>query len=140
MTAISDLDELLSPLPNFGVLTTNMKQHALNGALVPDSAGVWPGRPNYVPTYDIYYAAVSLVGFLQAQPVVRQSSSEGTSVAVDAPNWSALLAYYRSLSPIVSAQGSRLLVAVPIPDGPHVVPTDMSGRYDDHGDVDTDLG
>jgi len=140
MSTMDELNSLLINLPNYGLLTPEMKQRALDGALIPDSAGVWPGRPNYVPTYDVYYAAIGLVGFLQAQPVVRQSSSEGTSVAVDAPNWAGLVSWYSSMSPIMGAQPSSFLVAVPIPDGPHVVPTDMSGRYDDYGDVDTDLG
>lgn len=140
MTAMDELNSLLVSLPGYGLLTPDMKQRALNGALIPDSAGVWPGDDDYVLTYDPYYAAISLIGFLQAQPVVRQSSSEGTSVAVDAPNWGGLLAWYRSMSTICQAQGSDILTLVPIPDVPHVLPTDMSGRGDGYGDVDTDLG
>lgn len=140
MTAMDDLNALLVNLPGYGLLTPNMKQHALDGALIPDADGVWPGTaPWYVSTYDVYFAAISLIGFLQAQPVVRQSSSEGTSVAVDAPNWGGLLAWYRSMSPICQAQGSDVLTAVPIPDSPHIRRTDMSGG-DRYGDVDTDLG
>lgn len=139
MAAMDDLNALLISLPGYGLLTPNMKQNALNGALMPDSAGVWPGEQNYVITYDEYFAAISLVGFLQAQPVVRQASSEGTSTAVDAPQWGNLLAWYRSMSPICKAQGSTLLTSIPIPGGPHVLPTDMSGRWDGNGDVDTDL-
>lgn len=138
MSTIDELNALLISLPGYGLLTPDMKQRALDGARIPDSAGVWPDREFYVPTYDIYYAAVSLVGFLQAQPVIRQTSSEGTAVAVDAPNWAGLVAWYRSMSPIYSAQPSTVLRAVPIPDGPHVRRTDMSGRYDSNGDVDTD--
>lgn len=137
---MEELNALLSNLPNYALLTVQMKQRALDGALIPDAAGVWPGQPGYVLTYDVYYAAIGLVGFLQAQPVVRQSSSEGTSIAVDAPNWRGLINWYQSMSPIYQAQGPHVLRAVAIPDGPHVVPTDMSGRYDDNGDVDTDLG
>ncbi len=140
MSTIDELNALLINLPNYGLLTPEMKQRALDGARIPDAAGVWPGQPNYVPTYDVYYAAIGLVGFLQAQPVVRQSSSEGTSIAVDAPNWAGLVAWYSSMSPIMGVQPGGLLVAVPIPDWPHVVPTDMSGRGQDYGDVDTDLG
>lgn len=141
MAAIDELNALLASLPGYALLTNDMKNRALEGAVVPDSNGVWPGGEDYVPTYDVYYAAISLIGFLQAQPVVRQSSSEGTSVAVDAPNWTGLVAWYSSMSLICSAQpGGGLLKPVAIPDGPHVVRRDMSGRGDGYGDVDTDLG
>ncbi|QWS69675.1 hypothetical protein SEA_WILLIAMSTRONG_8 [Microbacterium phage WilliamStrong] len=140
MTAMDDLNALLVSLPGYGLLTPNMKQNALNGARIPDAAGVWPDQPDYEATYDVYFAAISLIGFLQAQPVVRQSSSEGTSVAVDAPNWYGLLTWYRSMSPICQGQGNDVLTLVPIPDVPHVRRTDMSGRGDEYGDVDTDLG
>lgn len=134
------LDALLQNLPGFDLIGAQQKADALANARIPDSNGVWPGQPGYINSYDIYYAALQLVGFLQAQPVVRQSSSEGTSVAVDAPSWDGLLAYYRSMSPICQASGTSALGVIQIPDGPHVRRTDMSGRYDDYGDVDTDLG
>lgn len=140
MTTLDDLNALLAPLPGYAILTDSMKNAALNLAVVPDAAGVWPGQPDYVPTYDIYWAAVSLIGFLQAQPVVRQTSSEGTSVAVDAPNWNGIIAFYRSQSVIAQATASgSILTEIPIPGLPHVVPVDMSGRWDGYGDVDTDL-
>lgn len=118
-----------------------MKTTALGTALVPDSFGVWPGQEGYEPTYDIYFAACGLIGFLQAQPVIRQSSSEGTSVAVDAPNWAGLLAYYRSMSPISHATSQDVLGVVAIPGGSHVYHTDMTGTDGGSDDnVDTDLG
>jgi len=137
---MDDLNALLFNLPGYGLLTPDMKQKALDGALVPDVNGVWPGQAGYINTYDEYWAATSLIGFLQAQPVVRQTSSEGTSVAVDAPNWSGLVAYYQSMSRIAQATGNGLLNVLPIPDGPHVYHTDMSGRWGDDDNVDTDLG
>jgi hypothetical protein len=139
MTALQDLTALVSNLPNAALLTDGMKQSALNGALIPDSFNVWPGQPGYENTYDIYFAAVGLVGFLQAQPVVRQSSSEGTSVAVDAPNWGGLIAWYRSMSPIAQATSGSSLGIINIPGGPHVVPTDMNSRIEGYDNVDTDL-
>lgn len=141
MTALEDLTALVVGLPNSVLLTDTLKQKALDGALIPDSLNVWPGNVGYVPTYDEFYAAISLVGFLQAQPVIRQSSSEGTSVSVDAPNWGGLLAYYRSMSPIAQATGSGVLGSFAIPGGSHVYRTDMSGRGGGYYDnVDTDLG
>ncbi|QBZ73060.1 hypothetical protein SEA_PHERBOT_9 [Microbacterium phage Pherbot] len=140
MAALDDLNALLQNLPGFALITDTMKQAALDGARIPDSFLLWPGEEGYENTYDVYFAALTLLGFLQAQPVIRQSSSEGTSVAVDAPNWSALINYYRSQSPICRVQGNQVLQNVPIPDGPHVRKTDMSGRGSHYGDVDTDLG
>ncbi|AXQ52874.1 hypothetical protein SEA_NEFERTHENA_10 [Microbacterium phage Neferthena] len=137
---MDDLNALLAPLPSYAVLTDQMKQHALDISLVPDAAGVWPGQPGYVTTYDVYWAALSLTGYMMAQPFVKQAASEGTSTTVDAPNWSAITAYFRSQSPIACATTGAILTEVPIPGLPHVVPTDMSGLGGDgYGDVDTDL-
>jgi hypothetical protein len=141
MAEMDDLTALVVNLPGAGLLTTKMKADALASALVPDATGVWPGRDGYSYTYDVYFAATKLIGFLMAQPVVRQSSSEGTSVAVDAPQWGSLLAYYRSMSPIAQATSGGVLVPIAIPDGPHVYRTDMSGHGGDgYDDVDTDVG
>lgn len=137
---MDELNALLENLPGYSSITVAMKNAALSGALIPDANGVWPGQDGYVPTYDVYFAALNLLGFMQAQPFVRQSSSEGTSVAVDAPDWGALASYYRSQSRIVQSQGGTVLQSVAIPEGPHVRRTDMSGRGPYYGDVDTDLG
>jgi hypothetical protein len=140
MTALTDLEGLLSSLPGYALLTTTMKQQALDQSVVPDGLGVWPGQPGYQPTYDIYWAALKLLGFLQAQPVVRQTSSEGTSVAVDAPNWAGLISYYQSMSTIHAVAGQALMTLVEIPDPPHVIHTDMSyGGGEPYDNVDTDL-
>lgn len=136
---MDELDALLMNLPGYGLLTVTMKENALNGARIPDSFGIWPGQEGYEPTYDVYFAAINLLGFLMAQPVVRQTSSEGTSVAVDAPNWGALAAYYRSQSIICNVQGNGVLSRVTIPDVPHVRRTDMQYGGDDNADVDTDV-
>ena len=124
--AIDDLDALISSLPGYAVLTDAMKQDALNRALIPDAAGVWPGQDGYAYTYDIYWAALNLVGFMASQPAVKQASSEGTAITVDTPNWGALSGYFRSMSTIAQAQSS-ILTEVLIPGGPHVVRTDMNG-------------
>lgn len=141
-SATEALDSLMQALPGFSLLTERMKLNALAGALMPDVNGVWPGRPGYITTHDEYFAAVGLLAFLQAQPVVRQVSSEGTSTAVDAPNWTGLISYYRSMSPIAKASGGGVIGSVPIPQGPHVRRTDMHNTGRGYGDdnVDTDLG
>lgn len=142
MAAIDDLNELLAGLPNATLISTNMKNAALAGALIPDEDSVWPGStdPVYVPTYDVYYAALTLLGWLRAQPVVRQTSSEGTSIAVDKPDWSAISTYYQSMSVIFQATSSGVLNKVLIPDGPHVRRTNMNVPGVKYGDVDTDVG
>lgn len=137
---MDELNALLQNLPGFSLLTETMKQKALDGALIPDSFGIWPGEEGYETTYDAYFAALTLLGFLQAQPVIRQSSSEGTSVAVDAPNWGALARYYRSMSPICEVQGNGVLTKVNIPDTPHVYKVNMRGEGTSYGDVNTSTG
>lgn len=140
MTALDDLKGLVASLPNASLITEAMYTAALTGARIPDSFGVWPGQAGYENTYDIYFAAMGLLTFLQAQPVVRQSSSEGTSIAVDAPNWSGLWAYYRSISTIAQASGGGVLGVAYIPEGPHVKRVNMRGEMSTDGNVDTDLG
>lgn len=139
MAAIDDLNALLANLPNASLITDPMKTAALNAARVPDALGVWPGQSEYVDTFDVYFAALTLLGFLQAQPVVRQTSSEGTSVAVDAPNWSALASFYRSMSQIAAVNGNDVLQMVIIPDVPHVQKTNMRMGAYGYDNVDTDL-
>lgn len=137
---MDELNALLAGLPGSELITTEMKVRALTMSRIPDSEGRWPGDDDYVTTYDPYYAALSLVGFLSAQPYVTNANSEGSGVTVSKPDWGALSAYYRSQSVIVAASGNGVLQRVTIPDVPHVRPTDMSGRGFWDGDVDTDLG
>jgi len=142
MTALDDLTALVVSLPNAPLLTDTMKQDALNAALIPDVNNVWPGSDGYQTTYDIYFAATRLIGFLMAQPVVRQSSSEGTSVAVDAPNWQQLLTYYGSMSLILGVRQQAVLTEVIIPDSRRIVRVDMhnddGSEYYDNVDTDVD--
>lgn len=135
---MEELETLLVGLPGYSNLSAGQKQAALNGSLIPDADGHWPAHQDYTPTYDVYFAAYSLVGFLRAFPFVTSASSEGTSVAVQAPDWDRLLSYYRGQSIIMS--GSDVIQVVNLPGDSHVYPTDMSGRYSSYGDTDTDLG
>lgn len=135
------LNQLLQALPGYGILTTEMKQGALDLSLIPDPDGVWPGQPGYVTTYDPYYAALLLVGILQAQPVVTSAGSEGTSVTATPPDWKALVSSWMSLSVVAQATGNGILNRVAIPEGPHVRHTNMHDGGDSYnGDIDTDLG
>lgn len=137
---MNELDALLSALPGYNLISETAKIAALQGSRIPDSAGRWPETAGYVETFDVYYAALTLVSFLQALPVVTSASSEGTSVSAKAPDWSALTLYYRSLSPIIQATGNSILQVVPIPAPPHVRRVSMNDGGGYYGDVDTDLG
>lgn len=134
------LNELLQTLPGYELLTESMKTIAMEGALIPDSAGNWPGTSGYTPTYDIYFAALKLIPFLQAQPVFTSAGSEGTSVSVKPADWTAIQRFYRENSPIIQATGPDVLRLLPIPDPPHVRRVPMNDRGGYYGDVDTDIG
>lgn len=137
---MDELNKLLEGLAGYAMLTPAMKQAALNRSLIPDTFGVWPGRPGYLPTYDIYFAALMVIPLLAAQPVVTSASSEGTSASVRATDWGQLAASYRGLSTIVQATGNGVLNILPIPDVPHVRRVPMNDRGGYYGDVDTDIG
>lgn len=134
-----ELEALLEGIAGYAAVTASMKERALSMAQIPDATGVWPGQPGYAVTTDAYYAALQLLPFLQARPLVTSTSSEGTSVSVTPPDWQALRSFFRDQSVIIAASGHDVLRAIPIPDPPHVkrVPmNDTGGRY---GDVDTDV-
>lgn len=122
------LNSLLDSLPNSALVSDKMRLDALEASIIPDSEGRLPGSEDYAPTYDPYYAAYRLIPFLQAQSVVTATSSEGTSVTATPPDWSGLIAYYRSMSHILGLQDDVIHV-IPIPDDSHVKRTDMSGGY-----------
>lgn len=139
MAAIDDLNALLHHLPNYSAILLDMKNVALAQALIPDVNGVWPGQPGYVNTYDVYFAAYGLVGFLQGHALVTNASSEGTSVTVQAPDWGALRNYYASMSSIIGSVAGTVIGVVPIPETPHVHRTNMADEGVYYGNVDTDL-
>lgn len=128
---------LIKGLPGYSSLSDQMKQRALDGAQIPDSECRYPGDPGYEPTYDVYFAALTVLPFLEAQPVVTNSSSEGTSVSVSLPNWRNLALYYRSQSQIVGLNGNAVLQVVGVPGGPHVRKVEMNDKGVDYGDINT---
>jgi hypothetical protein len=136
---MNQLEALLQSLPNYALITSDMKQAALNSSLIPDSAGVWPGGVGYELTYDVYHAAGLLLPFLMAQPTVTSASSEGTSISTTPMDWSALKESYRLLSPIAKAVGLGVLNVVDIPENSHVVRVPMRDGGGYYGDVDTDV-
>ena len=137
---MDELNQLLSGLPGFASLSDPAKQRALDLSLIPDDNGVWPGKPGYEQTYDVYYAALNLVGFMQAIPQVTSAGSEGTNVSTTKPDWASFSRYLRSMSPIINQTGNSVLTPVDIPYGPHVVKVPMNDRSGYFGDVDSDIG
>lgn len=136
---MSELDDILTGLPGAELISAAQKKSVLDRSVIPDSNGAWPGDSGYETTVDYYFAAYILVGWLKAQPVVTNVNSEGTGVTVQAPDWHSLLQYYMSMSPILQTQGNGVLGFVEIPDGPHVVKTNMKDKGQDYGDIDTDV-
>lgn len=134
------LNELLQALPGYTLISDTMRESAMGSALVPDSEGRWPGSSGYEETYDLFFAALALVPFLQAQPAVTSAGSEGTSVTATAFDWQALIRFYRLQSQIYLGAGQTILQVLPIPDPPHVVRVPMNDRGGYYGDVDTDIG
>ena len=136
----TELNKLLSALPGYSMLNDSMKTAAMLSARIPDSAGRWPADALYEPTYDLYFASLSLLPFLQAQPQVTSAGSEGTSVTATQFNWGSIRDFYRGLSPIYQDGGNAVLKVLPIPDPPHVVRVPMRNVGGYYGDVDTDIG
>ena len=133
------LDDLLSGIPGYGDVTSAMKDAVLANSLMPDSFDIWPGEDGYEPTYDVYFAAMNLLSFLQSKPVITSSSSEGTSVSVTPTDWGSLKAYFSSMSPIAKSIGGSTLSVITIPGESHVERTNMSEDSYDYGDADTDI-
>lgn len=139
MTAIDDLNAIVSTLPGANTVSAVLKNAALAKSQVPDSAGVWPGDAGYVPTYDVFYAASVVASFLSSQSEVTATSSEGSSVTVTPTNWSAVISSFLGMSTIVAARTADVLRVVELPCDPHVRPVPMGGGWGD-SDYDTDMG
>lgn len=134
---MEELEQLLKSLPGYDLVTEGMKHKALQGARIPDADGNMPGDRKYVPTYDAYFAAYGLVGFMQAQPNVVTASSEGTSITTTRFNWDGLRQWLRSNSTICQSTDADVFTIIPVPDTKPVVHTAMyEGGSDDNQDTD----
>lgn len=126
------LDQILQSIPYGDKITEDQKAHALSKSLIPDSNGVWPGHAGYVNTYDVFYAALSLVDLLEAQPAVTQASSEGTSVSTTAVDWSKIRKWLASGSSIAGNQPAFTVIPLPYDPGVSVY-TDVTTEVDSRG-------
>lgn len=126
------LDQILQSIPHGDKITEDQKAHALSQSLVPDANGVWPSHEGYIATYDVFYAALSLVDLMEAQPAVTQASSEGTSVSTTAVDWSKIRKWLASGS--VVAGNQLAFTVIPLPYDPGVsVYTDVTAEVDSRG-------
>ena len=137
---MDELDIILGQVQGYDAVPNELKAHALEGSLIPDVNGVWPSKVGYIPTYDHYYAAMNLVGYLRAQPQVTSTGSEGTNVTVSPTNWDSLLIWLKSKSSIVLVSGDSVITPVSIQLGPHVVKQNMQGSGVYRGETDNTLG
>lgn len=136
-TALEELRSLLHVIPDLELEDPLLRQ-CLNRALIPDSAGVLPGKAEYTPSYDVAYAAYLLVDALSSQPMVTTASSEGTSVTTTTPDWDSLKRFLSSMSTILTTGGAFTVLSVP--DPLDIRRNDMSGRGASYEDIDTDVG
>ena len=108
---------------------------ALQQSLTWDAAGLSPGQPGYVESYDLHWAAAE-VCTLQAMAdmaaptpeQVKSFTSEGTTIQVDggmSPDWWRLAHLWRLRSPMarLAGYGSTLNVIDVPSDGGGYVPT-----------------
>lgn len=137
---MDELDIILGQVQGYDAVPNELKAHALEGSLIPDENGVWPSKVGYIPTYDHYYAAMNLVGYLRSQPQVTSTGSEGTNVTVSPTNWDSLLIWLKSKSSIVRVSGDSVITPVSIQLGPHVVKQNMQGSGVYRGETDNTIG
>lgn len=133
---MQELKDLLSGVPGGDNVPESMLNNVLQMSLIPDDEGNLPGAAAYTPKHDVYYAALSLVGWLKAQPQVTSAGSEGTSVTTTAFDWDSLGEYFRSMSLIASQ--SSVFTVLTIPEYRKVRHTNMrvGGNLNDR---DTDI-
>ena len=94
------LDDVLALIPGGDVVSQAMRESALAKSLIPDSSGHLPGEQGYTPTHDAFYAALTLLGVVRAQPAVTTASSESTSISSTPPDWASLEGWLRSQSAV----------------------------------------
>lgn len=120
------LDDVLALIPGGDVVSQAMRESALAKSLIPDSSGHLPGEQGYTPTHDAFYAALTLLGVVRAQPAVTTASSESTSISTTTPDWPSLEAWLRSQSVICRSQDT--LTTIPITYADYTTKVYMEGE------------
>lgn len=120
------LDDVLALIPGGDVVSQAMRESALAKSLIPDSSGHLPGERGYTPTHDVFYAALTLLGVVRAQPAVTTASSESTSISATTPNWPSLEGWLRSQSVICRNQDA--LTVIPITYDDYITRAYMGGE------------
>lgn len=112
MTPLEQLKSRVDAAASPALSDTDL-QNALDASLIPDDAGVWPGRPGYVTTYDLDWAAAEACTIrafrvaAQTTETVTRISSEGSAFEAKTvrPDWSGLARRWRIRSKIGQAIG-----------------------------------
>lgn len=120
------LDDVLALIPGGDVVSQAVKESALAKSLIPDSNGHLPGEQGYATTYDAFYAALTLLGVVRAQPAVTTASSESTSISATTPDWPSLEAWLRSQSVVCRSQD--VLTSIPITYDGYITRAYMGGE------------
>ena len=120
------LDDVLALIPGGDVVSQAMRESALAKSLIPDSSGHLPGERGYTPTHDVFYAALTLLGVVRAQPAVTTASSESTSISATTPNWPSLEGWLCSQSVICRNQDA--LTVIPITYDDYITRAYMGGE------------
>ena len=120
------LHDVLALIPGGDVVSQAMRESALAKSLIPDSSGHLPGERGYTPTHDVFYAALTLLGVVRAQPAVTTASSESTSISATTPNWPFLEGWLCSQSVICRNQDA--LTVIPITYDDYITRAYMGGE------------
>lgn len=120
------LDDVLALIHGGDVVSQAMRESALAKSLIPDSSGHLPGERGYTPTHDVFYAALTLLGVVRAQPAVTTASSESTSISSTPPDWTSLEGWLRSQSVICRNQDA--LTVIPITYDDYITKVYMEGE------------
>lgn len=112
-------------------LPDNLVADALNGALIPDNDGTWPGGDGYVETIDEWWAAATLADWQQVRSLVAdggtitKATSEGSTFEVAPIDWAAFADKWRRRSAIGRYAGVAGLGVVEVGGGDPYTPTSM---------------
>lgn len=132
---MQELKELLSAAPGIDKVPETVLIKALAKSLVPDEDGNFPGADDYTSTYDVYFAALYVVGWLRALPQVTAAGSEGTNITTTPFDWDSLAEHFRSMSDIASLSDGFTIIPVHA-SNPLVRVNMRDGGYFDDRDTD----
>lgn len=98
----------------------------LDAMRVADGAGLGPANPNYVETFDPWLTAsavaehLAITAAMMPTETLNRVTAEGATfeVSTSAPDWSAIAAWLRSRSPLMTAGQGIGMIELARTDGP----------------------